>query len=293
MVLSHLGLEADSDLARAVPEIPLIVGGHSHVALRGGERVGETLIVQAGAYGEQLGKLVLHFDRAQRRGREIDATERRSRSRRGHPRRRGRGHRGRVGRGGRQRGPEVVGAAAIPLHKGRGKETALGNLITDAMRAADLGDGRQGRHRPAQRRRHPRRPGRGPITYAELYAVLPFDNSLVGMDLTGDTGQRDARRRDQQQRQRDTGLGAELCLLSKQVARTEGDRGRGRRRNPGAGRRYRVVTIDYLSAHPQYEDSLGKGTGLTYGPLCLDALIDHVRAHSPVQPKTEQRIRRM
>lgn len=52
----------DYDAAAACPEIAAIVGGHSHIALEQPVRVGETLIVQAGAYGEWLGELELEVD---------------------------------------------------------------------------------------------------------------------------------------------------------------------------------------------------------------------------------------
>lgn len=55
VVLSHCGLQADMDLARAVPGIDLIVGGHSHHALVQPVQVGQTTIVQAGAYCTRLG----------------------------------------------------------------------------------------------------------------------------------------------------------------------------------------------------------------------------------------------
>jgi 5'-nucleotidase len=55
MVLSHIGLKDDERLARAVPGIDLIVGGHSHTPMRAASRVGDTWIVQAGSYGRSLG----------------------------------------------------------------------------------------------------------------------------------------------------------------------------------------------------------------------------------------------
>ena len=53
--LSHIGLARDRDLAARVPEIDLIIGGHTHATLETGERVGETLIVQAGWWGHLFG----------------------------------------------------------------------------------------------------------------------------------------------------------------------------------------------------------------------------------------------
>ena len=60
--LTHLGLEADRKLASRVPEIDLIVGGHSHTALHQPAFVGETPIVQSGSYARYLGYLELLVD---------------------------------------------------------------------------------------------------------------------------------------------------------------------------------------------------------------------------------------
>ena len=59
VVLSHLGLGGDKQLATEVSGIDVIVGGHSHNRMEHAERVGDTLIVQAGAHGSDLGRLDL------------------------------------------------------------------------------------------------------------------------------------------------------------------------------------------------------------------------------------------
>lgn len=59
VVLSHLGLGGDEKLAAAVEGIDVIVGGHSHNRMAEAGRVGNTLIVQAGAHGSDLGRLDL------------------------------------------------------------------------------------------------------------------------------------------------------------------------------------------------------------------------------------------
>ena len=66
IVLSHLGLSDDEDLARAVPGIDVILGGHSHVVLTEGERIKgpdgrEVLVCHTGDQLHFLGKLVLAF----------------------------------------------------------------------------------------------------------------------------------------------------------------------------------------------------------------------------------------
>jgi 2',3'-cyclic-nucleotide 2'-phosphodiesterase (5'-nucleotidase family) len=61
VVLSHLGLNADIQLAQAVLGIDVIVGGHSHNRMTKPKRIADTLIVQAGAHGSDLGVLELAF----------------------------------------------------------------------------------------------------------------------------------------------------------------------------------------------------------------------------------------
>src|SRR5579859_145885 len=78
VLLSHLGLTAapsgaaaeppdtlhDEAVARAFPQIGVIVGGHTHSALETPLRVGQTIIVQAGDFGRCLGRLDLEVDDA-------------------------------------------------------------------------------------------------------------------------------------------------------------------------------------------------------------------------------------
>jgi 2',3'-cyclic-nucleotide 2'-phosphodiesterase (5'-nucleotidase family) len=59
IVLSHLGLSADRDLARAYPQIGAIIGGHSHDTLETPEVVAGVPIVHAGAYARNAGRLEL------------------------------------------------------------------------------------------------------------------------------------------------------------------------------------------------------------------------------------------
>ncbi len=59
VALTHLGLNGDKRLAEEVAGIDVIVGGHSHNRMTEALRVRETLIVQAGAHGSDLGRLDL------------------------------------------------------------------------------------------------------------------------------------------------------------------------------------------------------------------------------------------
>ena len=63
--LSHSGVTEgvvkgeDEQLAKLVPDIDVIVGGHTHTLLPQPTKVGQTLILQAGWYGQNLGRLTL------------------------------------------------------------------------------------------------------------------------------------------------------------------------------------------------------------------------------------------
>lgn len=62
IVMSHLGLPADRQLAETVPGIDLIIGGHTHHLLEEPLRIGSTVVTAAGKFGNYLGKVVVRRD---------------------------------------------------------------------------------------------------------------------------------------------------------------------------------------------------------------------------------------
>ncbi|MFW6105101.1 MAG: bifunctional metallophosphatase/5'-nucleotidase, partial [Chloroflexota bacterium] len=60
--ITHSGVDEDRELAREVPGIDVIVGGHTHDALYEPALQGDTIIVQAGSFGEYLGQLELAYN---------------------------------------------------------------------------------------------------------------------------------------------------------------------------------------------------------------------------------------
>jgi 2',3'-cyclic-nucleotide 2'-phosphodiesterase (5'-nucleotidase family) len=84
------------------------------------------------------------------------------------------------------------------IRRGRGDESPLGNLFTDAMRAAIPGaDAAINNTRGGLRADLPA----GPLTYGRLFEVMPFDNLIVQLTITGrelrrviDTQLRESRR---------------------------------------------------------------------------------------------------
>jgi 2',3'-cyclic-nucleotide 2'-phosphodiesterase (5'-nucleotidase family) len=73
VALSHLGLRADRELARRVPRLDLILGGHSHDTLSEPEYVGRVPIVHAGPYGRFVSQTDLAFDEAAQTTRIVDS----------------------------------------------------------------------------------------------------------------------------------------------------------------------------------------------------------------------------
>lgn len=73
VLLSHLGLDKDKDIARFVKGIDVIVGGHSHSELRKPIIVGKTIIVQTGSHSRNVGRLDLQVETKDGKSRVIKA----------------------------------------------------------------------------------------------------------------------------------------------------------------------------------------------------------------------------
>jgi 2',3'-cyclic-nucleotide 2'-phosphodiesterase (5'-nucleotidase family) len=67
IVLSHLGLSLDCELAARVPRIDLLLGGHSHDTLPTPRYVNDVPIVHAGPYGKFVSRSELVYDAQRRR----------------------------------------------------------------------------------------------------------------------------------------------------------------------------------------------------------------------------------
>ncbi|WP_375790282.1 5'-nucleotidase C-terminal domain-containing protein [Paenibacillus agricola] len=67
IAVTHLGVDTTSidtskKLAEQVPEIDLIIDGHSHTVMEKGTMVGNVLIAQTGEYSKNIGKIQLTFE---------------------------------------------------------------------------------------------------------------------------------------------------------------------------------------------------------------------------------------
>ncbi len=63
ILLSHLGMDKDKEIAVKISGIDIIIGGHSHILMEKPEVEKGKIIFTSGSYGEHLGKLVLEVDK--------------------------------------------------------------------------------------------------------------------------------------------------------------------------------------------------------------------------------------
>lgn len=63
ILLSHSGFDRDKELAKALPELDVIVGGHTQTLINPPAKIGNTVIVQAGTNGANIGILELSVNK--------------------------------------------------------------------------------------------------------------------------------------------------------------------------------------------------------------------------------------
>jgi len=185
--VSHLGLDADKKLAERVSGIDVIVGGHSHTALQkpilipNGTPNGYhgTVIVQAGAYGEYLGRLALYLQGTKPVGYAGMLI----------PVRPSEGEDPDVAAMLRPYADSIGGSMSevvfhapfrVPSSGVREGEKPIGNFVTDAMREAadaDIAFINSGGIRAAI--------PQGEVTAGDIYSVVPFDNRIVVVNMPG------------------------------------------------------------------------------------------------------------
>jgi 2',3'-cyclic-nucleotide 2'-phosphodiesterase (5'-nucleotidase family) len=183
VLLTHCGIEKDRELARRFPAVDLILGGHSHTALPVGQRVGETWIVQSAGHGGAVSRVEVDLDRAARKVRVRSArlVELRANTVAHHAPtaaflRSTFAHVGAkwdrpLGRVTGARDHRVLGAPV---------STPVGNYVADLIRrtgAAEVGLMNKGGLRAVWRP--------GPLTRRQVFRMLPFDNTVVTVELTG------------------------------------------------------------------------------------------------------------
>jgi 5'-nucleotidase / UDP-sugar diphosphatase len=288
VLLSHLGLDADRETAENVSGIDVIVGGHSHTAVTHSLRVKETIIVQAGAYGAYLGVLELKVDPSTHKivdytgenelktvfadpGDPVDEKVA-----------------GIVGRFDDQIRTEfarVVGEATVDLMRSYNDESNVGDLICDALRetsGVDIAFQNGGGIRADI--------PKGKITLEQVYTLLPFDNVLVVMDLTGN--------QIRQILEQNADSEHAILQISGMAVQYDITRAVGSRitevnvadKTLEPGKSYRVATNDFLAAGGDQYSTFKDGKNPVYGSSLRDVFAAYLTRHSPVHPELQKRI---
>jgi 5'-nucleotidase/2',3'-cyclic phosphodiesterase and related esterases len=130
---------------------------------------------------------------------------------------------------------------------------------------------------------------KGKITMEQVYTLLPFDNVLVIMDLTG----KDI-----------LDLLEQSATLEKGILQTSGIRVKYDMTRPIGSRVievfvgnepldlnkvYRVVTNDFLAAGGDKFTAFTRGKNIVYGDMLRDVFVEYLKKHSPINPKVEGR----
>lgn len=181
IALTHIGYLEDLKLAEAVPEFDVIVGGHSHTELEEAVEVGGVLLVQSHEWARNLGFLRIEVEDGQIKDYEqhlipiTDAIEPNAKVMA-------------IYNGWEvlleEKLNQVVGSTAVFFDGERAnvrtQETNLGNLIADIMReatGADVAITNGGGIRASL--------AQGEVTVGDIYTVLPFDNTLTVIQVSG------------------------------------------------------------------------------------------------------------
>ncbi len=179
VAVTHLGFDADVALAKAAPELDVIVGGHSHTKVDKPEMVGKTAVVSAYEYGEYLGRLdgeiedgrveiksyaLLPVTAAAPADAGVAAVIAKYKAALG------------------AKLDEVVGSVDVVLSykASRSEETNFGDVVADVMREAghaDVALFNAGGMRADL--------GRGNVTTGNVLTALPFGSEVVVLEVPG------------------------------------------------------------------------------------------------------------
>jgi 5'-nucleotidase len=198
----------------------------------------------------------------------------------------------------------VVGTVAASLTRqwSVAGESALGNVVADGELAASRRDGRGGARiafiNPGGIRNDVVKRNRGAVTYADLFAVQPFGNEVVTLDLTG------AQIKQMLEQQWSNAAAPRILQVSRSfayswdAARPVGDRVlsgsmrlEGKPLAPGAV--YRVAVLDYLADGGDGLAVLRQGRNRQAVMPDIDSTEAYFRGNSPIAPTPLDRIRRL
>ncbi|WP_199310689.1 bifunctional metallophosphatase/5'-nucleotidase [Phormidium tenue] len=313
VAITHIGFENDVTLARKVPDIDIIIGGHSHTSVgnipnanhpyplveKNGTKE-PVLVVTDWEWGKYLGDLSVSFDRAGKliawagKPHVLDASIKPN--------------------------PEfadklkayaapiealrqkIIGKSLVALDGDRVKlrtsETALGNLIADAILAKTKVDQVQVVliNAGGIRNGFPL----GDITMGNVLEALPFGNTITRVELTGkqltEALESGVSMAEQGEGRFPQVAGIRFVWVSKlpagkRVTKVEVKDASGKFQLLNPNQVYKVATNNFLASGGDGYRVFAEGKNLLEtGYLLSDAIAEYISASSPLQIKIENRI---
>lgn len=176
IVLGHLAPAEELRVARAFPEIKLIISGHSHTELQQPIQENNALIVRTGSYGRFVGRVDLDFEERTLRKLSTQLIEAKEVAPDPEALKAVEPYLAKVER----QMNTVLGEATSPFSRIIEEGGALLNLVTDAYRdrtGTQISLANTGGIRTSL--------SAGPITYGKIFEILPFENTIVTTKITG------------------------------------------------------------------------------------------------------------
>ncbi|MBO4957817.1 bifunctional metallophosphatase/5'-nucleotidase, partial [Butyricimonas sp.] len=273
--LTHLGVDKDSILATQMPELDIIIGGHTHTLLETSKEINNVIIGQTGLKLQYAGLTILKFTKGKLTERSyqsclIDTITRVDSC---------------ITRKvnyfmEQPEFKEVIGISSLPFKS----QESIGNIVTDAMLRSTVSDFafyNQGGIRLSAL-------PQGDITLETLLSIEPFGNHIVLHDLSlSDIKALILNRFNQD------GHVIDLYVSPGSYTIIQDQQGKGtdvilkdRNGRPLVEKAsYKVALNNYVSI--QY-DFLDKGKGLHTDISIVNAMVDFIRANTPLVPTNKR-----
>jgi 2',3'-cyclic-nucleotide 2'-phosphodiesterase/3'-nucleotidase/5'-nucleotidase len=274
--------EEEKRVASAFPEIRLMIGGHTHTAL-GPIWLDKTLVAKTGSSGQNVGRVDLQFENkklTQMEAKLIPVTNVKPdpdivkvlepfndkvKVKMG----------------------QVIGEATDDLVKSQSTESALADLVADAFR--DKGRTQIGMHNIGGIRS---KRANGKVTWGNAFEVLPFQNTLITLKLTGA----------QLKKTLERGLVTTVGMVALSGLRVQFDRTKPRGQQVVSAilldgnavddsKLYSLTTNDFVLAGGDGFTEIAQGTDIVdSGILLRDVFVDYIKARRTLSPTMDGRI---
>jgi 5'-nucleotidase/UDP-sugar diphosphatase len=282
VAMVHLEDDEEKRIASAFPEIRLIIGGHTHEAL-GPIWLDQTLVAKTGSAGRNLGRVDLDFQNKTLTHMDAklipvkDVPPDPEIVRTLEP------FNNKV----KAKMTELIGEATDDLIYSRTSESPLADIVADAFR--EKSKTQIAIHNVGGIRA---RISKGRITWGSAFEVLPFQNTMVTMKLTGA----------QLKKTLERGLVSTVGMVAVSGLNVQFDRTAAPGKEivsavllDGAplddGKLYSVTTNDFILAGGDGFTEFGKGTDIMdTGILLRDVLVDYIKGRRTLSPKLDGRV---